>query len=214
MQHAHNYNHTILCPFYSYTCMEKRCVQLEEVDKDSSGLWGGESQTPPKETSVERETPPSSDTPHVVETPPSNSSTTPPLVETPPSSDTPHVVEIPPSNSSTTPPVVAVETPPSDSGTNRDPASSGEAVTKQLKRALTLCTEDNTPVLKRSKRMKGRHSTTPMVKRRRMNKKINKKIDTNICQQCQQAGDEENWVGCDYCPRWFHINCVRIDQHA
>ena len=37
----------------------------EEVDKDSSGLWGGESQTPPKETSVERETPPSSDTPHV-----------------------------------------------------------------------------------------------------------------------------------------------------
>ena len=137
--------------------MEKRCVQLEEVDKDSSGLWGGESQTPPKETSVERETPPSSDTPHVVETPPSNSSTTPPLVETPPSSDTPHVVEIPPSNSSTTPPVVAVETPPSDSGTNRDPASSGEAVTKQLKRALTLCTEDNTPVLKRNKRMKGRH---------------------------------------------------------
>ncbi len=140
----------------------------EEVDKDSSGLWGGESQTPPKETSEERETPPSSDTPHVVEIPPSNSSTT-----------------------------------------NRDPASSGEAVTKQLKRALTLRTEDNTPVLKRSKRMKGRHSTTPVVKRRRMNKKI----DTNICQQCQQAGNEENWVGCDYCPRWFHINCVKIDQH-
>ena len=60
--------------------MEKRCVQLEEVDKDSSGLWGGESQAPPKETSVERETPPSSDTPHVVEIPPSNSSTTPPVV--------------------------------------------------------------------------------------------------------------------------------------
>ncbi len=57
---------------------EEVCSALleEEVDKDSSGLWGGESQTPPKETSVERETPPSSDTPHVVKIPPSNSSTT------------------------------------------------------------------------------------------------------------------------------------------
>ena len=34
---------------------EEVCSALleEEVDEDSSGLWGGESQTPPKETSEE-----------------------------------------------------------------------------------------------------------------------------------------------------------------
>ena len=80
--------------------------------------------------------PPSSDTPHVVETPPSNSSTTSPLVETPPSSDTPHVVEIPPSNSSTTPPVVAALL---ELGCNFTPNYMGTAYIYALKTVYQGC---------------------------------------------------------------------------
>ena len=145
--------------------MEKRCVQLEEVDKDSSGLWGGESQTPPRKP-VWKERPLHHQTPLTCYRDPSIKQQY---------------------NSS----CGSCRDPPSVSGTNRDPASSGEAVTKQLKRALTLCTEDNTPVLKRSKRMKGRHSTTPVVKRRRMNKKINS-TQTFVSSASRQAQGQNN----------------------
>ena len=103
-------------------------------------------------------------------------------------------------------------TSPQDNSGSERPAGGdfkGEQVKKQLKRALQIHT-----------------TSVPVVKRRRTRRVCNqkkqhtpckksKKIDTNVCQQCQQifqSGDEENWVGCDYCPRWFHVQCVSIDN--
>ena len=36
-------------------------------------------------------------------------------------------------------------------------------------------------------------------------------IDQNKCSVCQNIyaeGEEAGWVGCDFCPRWFHKDCV------
>lgn len=41
-------------------------------------------------------------------------------------------------------------------------------------------------------------------------KKRGNRIDPNECQKCGgrfQEGEELQWVGCDECPRWFHLQC-------
>ena len=43
------------------------------------------------------------------------------------------------------------------------------------------------------------------------NKKSSMKVDINTCPLCGKKfriGDEKQWIGCDYCPRWFHHKCV------
>ena len=52
------------------------------------------------------------------------------------------------------------------------------------------------------KRIQSEPVVTPKKKRRR--------IDINRCQVCKKGfivGREEECVGCDHCPRWYHKKC-------
>ena len=44
-------------------------------------------------------------------------------------------------------------------------------------------------------------------KRRKTSNKKQGTIDLNRCAKCQGI---YKWAGCDYCERWFHINCVEV----
>ncbi|PIK54125.1 hypothetical protein BSL78_08966 [Apostichopus japonicus] len=37
-------------------------------------------------------------------------------------------------------------------------------------------------------------------------------VDENICDICEQCyrDDDDDWVGCEWCPRWFHKGCTDI----
>ena len=76
----------------------------------------------------------------------------------------------------------------------------------QLKSALVLVTESNFPC----GRKRNRSSAKP-VKPKRKRCKAQIKVDPNKCPLCCgifQKGEEGKWVGCDFCPRWFHKRCV------
>ena len=48
------------------------------------------------------------------------------------------------------------------------------------------------------------------------NKKPSIKVDVNTCPLCGKKfrnGDEKHWIGCDYCPRWFHHKCVNYQTY-
>ena len=38
-------------------------------------------------------------------------------------------------------------------------------------------------------------------------------VDENVCGECQNEfddGDEDEWVGCNHCTRWFHVQCTEL----
>lgn len=38
-------------------------------------------------------------------------------------------------------------------------------------------------------------------------------IDVNICAECEGDYDHEpeEWVGCNFCPQWYHIVCTALE---
>ena len=79
----------------------------------------------------------------------------------------------------------------------------------KLKNLLAVkVSEDTSSSRKRRprKRKVAAESGNPIKKSRRA------RINANKCSVCQRQfgeGEEADWVGCDFCPRWFHKNCVK-----
>ena len=83
----------------------------------------------------------------------------------------------------------------------------GNNATYQLKQALKVSEVSNS----RKRKHSCRGATSSKQPTRKKHKSKQTKIDENVCALCKHPFSNSQLLtclGCDYCPRWFHRNCV------
>lgn len=90
-------------------------------------------------------------------------------------------------------------------------ATNATAAMQQLKTAVVAKSSDDVVL---TRKRKGSSKTKGYSKAKDCSKaKRRKQINQNKCSSCSGNyvdGEEDRWVGCDGCPRWFHKDCVSV----
>ena len=164
--------------------------------------------------------PPTSDEPEasVLTLPPTSNEPEASVLTLPPTPNEPEasVLTLPPSFTSKKPDTGVLPTP-----TTEDlPSSDMRNLATKKCHPRRMKRDRHNPLADLTNRMQGplkvivTDTPQPKAKKPRKQKKIEppETIDDSKCSVCSeefQIGDEDEWIGCDFCDRWFHKNCVK-----